>query len=129
MGRTLLLALSAIALSAQTAGSEIFECLEADGSRRFADDLHACSQAKLHPLKARVERLSPSVDPSLDTTEEYAGAPGDSSFEFSGPRLEQLLLAADDIGADWSVVGETPIEPIRDPDLVRWGVRAQRTRH
>ena len=129
MTRRPLLALIAVALSVGAARSEIYECVEADGSTRFVSDLHACNRAKLHPLKARVERLSAPVTPSGDAVEHRAGAMGDASLGHTGPRLEQLLLASSDVGADWSVVGETPIDPIQDPDLVRWGVRAKRSRH
>ena len=113
-----LLALLFIALSAEIAGSQIFECVEAGGRVRFVDDIHACERAMPHTLKARVERLSTPVTPSSD-----------ASLGLSGTYLEQLLLESSDVGADWSVVGETPIDPIRDPDLLRWGVRAQRSRH
>jgi hypothetical protein len=118
MTRTSLLALFLIALSVESSGAEIFECVETDGGIRFVDDPHACSQAKLHPLKARVERLPAAIPSSSDVSPEPAGL-----------RLEQLLLASSDVSADWSVVGETPIDPISDTDLLSWGVRAQRSRH
>jgi hypothetical protein len=116
--RTPLLALFVITCSVGTAGSEIFECVEADGSIHFVDEIHGCDQARPHPFKARVERLTVAASPSSE-----------ASAELAGPRLEQLLLASSDISADWSVVGETPIDPTRDPDLLRWGVRAQRSGH
>jgi len=120
-----LLAFFAITMSIETAGSEIFECVDSDGSIRFVNEVHDCNQAKPHPLKARVEKLSAPVD----ATEHQNGAPGDASLGFPGPRLEQLMPAQGDVGTDWSVVLETPIDPIQDPDLLRWGVRAQRSRH
>jgi len=43
--------------------------------------------------------------------------------------LERVLLTADEVGAAWDVVEESPTPTERDPDLVRWGVRAQRARH
>jgi hypothetical protein len=114
----LLLVLLCIALRVESAGAEIFECVEPDGSVRFVDNIHACDRAVPHPLKARVERLSASVPASRDPAAGLAGS-----------HLEPLLLEANDVSAAWSVVGETPIDPIQDPDLVQWGVRAQRSRH
>ncbi len=43
--------------------------------------------------------------------------------------LERSLLDAGEAGSEWSVVEETPVDTAGDPDLVEWGVRAQRTRH
>ena len=57
-----------------------------------------------------------------------AGAPADGAPSSSGSRLEQVLLPAHAVGG-WDVVREAPGDPRSDPDLVRWGVRAQRARH
>lgn len=118
MIRALLLVLSAVTLAAVMAGAEIFECVEKDGRIRFVNDAHACDHAKLHPLEVRIERLPASI-PSF----------GDTSPGPAGLHLEQLLLASSDVSAEWSVIRETPIEPITDTDLLSWGVRAQRSRH
>lgn len=113
-----LLALFVLTLSVETAKTEIFECVETDGSTRFVNDPNACKQAKPHPLKTRIERLPASIPSSS------GGSPGPA-----GLLLEQLLLASSDVGADWSVVEEAPIDPVTDTDLLQWGVRAQRSRH
>lgn len=51
----------------------------------------------------------------------------------AGPRsaaeLERVLLSQADLGRAWDVMREVPGDPSRDPDLVRWGVRAQLARH
>ncbi len=57
-----------------------------------------------------------------------AGASADGAPSPSDSRLEQVLLSAHAVGG-WDVVREAPGDPRRDPDLVRWGVRAQRARH
>ncbi len=57
-----------------------------------------------------------------------AGASAGGAPPPSGSRLEQVLLPAHAVGG-WDVVREAPGDPRRDPDLVRWGVRAQRARH
>ena len=57
-----------------------------------------------------------------------AGASADGDSPLSGRRLEQVLLPAHAVGG-WDVVREAPGDPRGDPDLVRWGVRAQRARH
>jgi hypothetical protein len=44
-------------------------------------------------------------------------------------RLEEILLPAAAVAGRWEVVDEAPTDPANDPDLVRWGVRAQRARH
>jgi hypothetical protein len=46
-----------------------------------------------------------------------------------GPTLDWVLPSATEVGAGWDVVKEAPSDPKGDPDLVRWGVRAQRARH
>lgn len=125
----LVLALFAIALNFETAGSEIFECVESDGSIRFAGDPHACDQARPHALRGRIEHVPAAPDPSPTGTVSDPGSSVLLSDALSGLRLEQVLLGEDDVGSDWAVVGETPIEPIRDPDLLGWGVRTQRARH
>jgi len=44
-------------------------------------------------------------------------------------RLEDILPPAAGVIGRWEVVDEAPTDAARDPDLLRWGVRAQRTRH
>ena len=124
-----LLALFAIALNLETAGSEIFECVESDGSLRFVGDPHACDQARPHALRGRIERIPAAIDRSPGDTVSDSGSSVLSSDALAGLRLEQALLGEGDIDSNWTIVGETPIDPIRDPDLLRWGVRSQRTRH
>lgn len=41
----------------------------------------------------------------------------------------EILPTAAELGASWEVVEEVALDPRGDPDLLRWGVRAQRTRH
>ena len=57
-----------------------------------------------------------------------AGASAGGAASPSGSRLEQVLLPEYAVGG-WDVVREAPGDPRSDPDLVRWGVRAQQARH
>jgi hypothetical protein len=43
--------------------------------------------------------------------------------------LERSLLNAGAVGVEWDIVEEAVVDAAGDPDLVEWGVRAQRTRH
>ena len=56
------------------------------------------------------------------------GASADGAPSSPASRLDQVLLPAAAVGG-WDVVREAPGDPRSDPDLVRWGVRAQRARH
>ncbi len=126
MTRAWLAALVALAWSAQTARSEIFECVEEDGRVRFANAAHDCGHARPHALTGRVESIPAAAvdDPQVETGEPRGAARG-----IPGSRLEQLLLAERDVRTGWSVIEEAPVEPIDDPDLIEWGVAAQRARH
>jgi hypothetical protein len=44
-------------------------------------------------------------------------------------RLQWTLPDQSDVRFDWEIVEEMPQDPKGDPDLVEWGVVAQRTRH
>lgn len=56
------------------------------------------------------------------------GAFADGAPSSPASRLDQVLLPAAAVGG-WDVVREAPGDPRSDPDLVRWGVRAQQARH
>jgi hypothetical protein len=124
MIRACLLVLLAIVAGAEPAKSDLFRCVEADGSLSFVDRPELCAQANPHPLRGRVERVPA---PAASTGSPVSTADGvDLSLEL---RLEHVLLPADEVGVAWDVVEEAPAYTERDPDLVRWGVRAQRARH
>jgi hypothetical protein len=125
--RVLLLWLACQLLLAVAASADIYRCEEPDGSVRFADDPGQCPGAR------RVQR-------GPDDQEGRAPAPpaksgqGEAGLrpeERSAPelRLAEILLPAAGLAGLWEVVDETPTDPTRDPDLVRWGVRGQRARH
>lgn len=124
MIRTGLLMLLVIAAGAEPAKSDLFRCAEADGSPRFVDRPEMCAQPKPHPLRGRVEKI-PAPTASVRSPVSRADQ-GDVSL---GLRLERLLLTADEAGVGWDVVEEAPTLIEQDPDLARWGVRAQRARH
>jgi hypothetical protein len=46
-----------------------------------------------------------------------------------GAALERLLPEAHDVAGRWEVVREAAADPVVDPDLREWGVRAIRARH
>jgi len=123
MKRAPFIALVSIALFAEPAISEIFECVDAAGKVTFVNDRSACPVAKPHPLKGRVER-APS---SAARAEEEEPDPG----ELSSPeqRLEWALLDRSDLRSGWEIVNEMPEDPSKDADLVEWGVVAKRARH
>ena len=116
MKRPLLLALIAL-LAAGSASAEVFRCEDPDGRLRFVDVSHACGGA-VHPLKGRLERVGPVAPPAAAAS----SAP-------AHPPLVALLLSEAEAGDGWEVVREVPGRPADDPDLVRWGVRAQQARH
>jgi len=124
MIRACLLVLLAIAAGAEPAKSDLFRCVEADDSLSFVDRPELCAQAKPHPLRGRVESVPAPAASSGSPVSPADG--GDPSPEL---RLEQVLLPADQVRGAWDVVEEAPAHTERDPDLVRWGVRAQRARH
>jgi hypothetical protein len=122
MKRAPFLALASIALFAEPAVSEIFECVDASGNVTFVNDRGACPNAKPHTLKGRVERA-----PSSAARAKREPAPG----EISSPvqRLEWILLEERDVRPGWEVVNEEPEDPKEDADLGEWGVVAKRARH
>lgn len=111
-----LIALFAL-FAAGLASAEVFRCEGPDGRLRFVDASHACDGA-VHPLKGRLERVGPGAPPAAAAS---SGA--------AHPPLVALLLSETEAGSGWEVVREVPGTPARDPDLVRWGVRAQQARH
>ena len=123
LGAIALGSLASIALIAQPALAEIFECVGADGSVTFINDRSDCPDARPHPLKERIERAASPTTRAGDAPPDPSGA---SSPE---QRLERALLTAADVGPGWDIVNETPVDSAQDPDLVEWGVLAQRSRH
>jgi hypothetical protein len=63
---------------------------------------------------------SPGAKPSTGMEAPAALAP-------PGAALDRVLPPFAPVG--WELVSEAPVDPRQDPDLVRWGVRAQRTQH
>lgn len=116
MIRALALGLVVAAACDGSAGADVFRCVAPDGSVRFVDTPHACAQGQAtpHRLRGRIEK---------------AAAPTDEAAPAVAPNLDAVLLAPAAVRPAWDVVGEAPIDPSRDPDLVRWGVGAQRARH
>jgi hypothetical protein len=102
----------------------VFRCPDASGVVRFADSPDACPGAEPHTPADRVEGLDADANPG-------AGAPPAASADRGAPAPlpEQVLLTGREVGGGWDVVEEIPLPPEDDPDLVRWGVRALRTRH
>ena len=123
MKRAPFIALASIALFAEPAVSEIFECVDASGNVTFVNDRSACPDAKPHRLKGRVEHAPSSVTRAKEATPDPA--------EISSPvqRLEWTLLEERHVRPGWEVVDEMPEDPTKDADLVEWGVVAKRTRH
>jgi hypothetical protein len=114
----------AIASGVETAKSDLFRCVEADGSLRFVDRPEVCAKAKPHPLRGRMERV-----PTSGASPESSVPPAEAAHASRELRLEEVLPAANQVRVTWEVVKEAPGDPIQDPDLVRWGVRAQLARH
>jgi hypothetical protein len=123
MKRAPFIALASIALFAEPAVSEIFECVDASGNVIFVNDRSACPDAKSHTLKGRVEHA-----PSSGTRAEEA-TPDPSEISSPVQRLEWALLEERDVRPGWEVVNEVPQDPKKDADLVGWGVVAKRARH
>jgi hypothetical protein len=123
MKRALLIAFASIALFAEPAISEIFKCVDASGNVTFVNERSSCPDAKPHDLKGRVDR-APS--PAALVAEEK---PDPSEISSPEQRLQWTLPDQADVRLDWEIVEEAPQDPTKDPDLVEWGVVAQRTRH
>jgi len=123
MKRALLIALASIALFAEPAIAEIFKCVDASGNVTFVNERSACPDPQPHELKGRVER-APS--PAALAAE---AKPDPSEVSSPEQRLEWTLPDQADVRLDWEIVEEVPQDPTKDPDLVEWGVVAQRTRH
>jgi hypothetical protein len=117
------IALASIALFAEPAVSEIFECVDASGNVIFVNDRNACPDAKPHQLKGRVDRVPSSAARAKEATPDSA--------EISSPaeRLEWTLLEERHVRPGWEVVNEMLEDPTKDADLVEWGVVAKRARH
>ncbi len=127
MDRVLLLWLACSLALAVAAPAEIYRCEEPDGSVRFADDPGQCPGARRLRLEPREQEDGAPLPPAKS-------GQGEASLrqeERPAPelRLTDILLPAAGVAGRWEVVDEVPTDPARDPDLVRWGVRAQRTRH
>jgi len=125
--RALLLWLACLLALAVSAPADIYRCEEPDGSVRFADDPGHCPGAQRLRLGPR-EQEGGVLAPPAGSTQGEAGARPE---EGSAPelRLEEILLPAAGVAGRWEVVEEAPTDPVGDPDLIRWGVRAQRSRH
>jgi hypothetical protein len=125
--RWLLLWLACLPALAVAAPADIYRCEEPDGSVRFADDPGRCPGAQPRRLGPR-EQESGTPAPPAGSGQGEAGLRPE---ELPAPelRLAEILLPAAGVAGGWEVVDEAPTDPARDPDLLRWGVRAQRTRH
>jgi hypothetical protein len=123
MKRAPFIALASIALFAEPAVSEIFECVDASGSVTFVNDRSACPDAKPHRIKGRIERAPSSVTRAKEAT------PDSAAISSPVQRLEWTLLEERHVRPGWDVVDEMPEDPTKDADLVEWGVVAKRTRH
>jgi hypothetical protein len=106
------------------ASAEIYRCVAADGSVRFADDASACPGAERHEPGGALQRIAPQPDALADASDGTAPAAAFGS-------LEELFLPARAAGSSgvWEVVKEAPQDPASDPDLREWGVRERRVRH
>jgi hypothetical protein len=124
MIRECALVLLAFASGVEPAKSDLFRCAEEDGSLRFSDRPEVCARAKPHPLRGRRERM-----PTSGASPEGLASSDDSAHTSHKLRLEEVLPAAAQVRVAWDVVNEAPSDPKKDPDLVRWGVRAQLARH
>jgi hypothetical protein len=122
MSRTLCLVLLVLGVGAGSAAAEVFRCVEADGGIRFVDSPELCDRAEPHTTKGRVELAPDGEAPPA------ARAPATGAAPVPPLRLEEVWPARG-VGDGWEVLDEAPGDPASDSDLVRWGVRAQRTRH
>jgi hypothetical protein len=127
MDRLLLLWLACLLASAVTASSDVYRCEEPDGGVRFVDDPSHCPAARRLQLGPR-EQEAGTDSPPAGSAQGEAGAPPEERLGPDLP-LEEILLPAARVAGRWEVVDEAPTDPAGDPDLVRWGVRAQRARH
>jgi len=118
MKRTLPLVLALWLGGTGSVAADVFRCVDAEGTLRFVDTPHACTRAVPHRLERRLERAAGTP-----------AAPAAAAGIASARDLTGLLLDPSEAGDGWEVVEEVPGQPSRDPDLVRWGVRAQQARH
>lgn len=119
----LFIAFASIGLFVAPAISEIFKCVDASGRVTFVNQRSACPDAKPHNLKGRVDHVPSSV------TRAEAEVPDRGEISSPDQRLQWTLPDQGDVGRAWEIVEEMPEDPTKDPDLVEWGVVAQRTRH
>lgn len=116
LGRIALALCASLVAGAAGAGGGLYRCEAADGSLRFADSRHACRGAAPRELPRGIQRVPPAAP----------AAPPEVAPQRD---LGALLLDAAELGDGWELVREAPVDPSRDPDLVEWGVVAQRARH
>ena len=135
MDRLLLLWLACLLALAGAAPADIYRCEEPDGSVSFADDPRHCPGARRLRLGPREQEPSGqeggALAPPPGSTQGEAGAEGVQPEKRPGPdlRLDEILLPAAGVAGRWEVVDEAVTDPANDPDLIRWGVLAQRVRH
>jgi hypothetical protein len=125
--RLLLLWLACLLALAVAASADIYSCEEPDGSVRFADDPGHCPGAR-RLRREPGDQESRALAPTLESEQGEAGL---RLEERPAPerRLAEILLPAAGVAGRWEVVEEAPTDPAGDADLLRWGVRAQSTRH
>jgi len=111
------------ALVSEPAAAEFYRCEGRDGVLRFVDSPELCASAKPVELKDRLVKIPAAFDPEA---ERLPAAIGHSTSPIA---LEQILPGALEVGTGWEVVDEAPTDPAKDPDMVEWGVSAQRARH
>jgi hypothetical protein len=82
------------------------------------------------PWRARVDATRMRAVLLLSLAWAFA-PPAASSELLKAPRTgpEDVLLERGDVERSWEIVEEAGQDVERDPDLVRWGVRAHRARH
>jgi hypothetical protein len=116
-----LLLISAVWIA--SASAEVFRCPSADGPVRYVDRADACERAEPLTPTGRVIR----IDSGSRGTEPSPGMAAPGAPEPPDVALDRVLPPVAPVG--WELVREAPVDPRQDPDLVRWGVRAQRTQH
>lgn len=116
-GARLPLLLVAALVADAPAQAEIYRCTDRDGSARFVDRPDACPGARPHQPAGSLVRASRSAAPE-----------GREPRPLDAAQLGEILPAAHEVPG-WEVVEEAVLDPADDPDLRRWGVRVQRTRH
>jgi hypothetical protein len=125
--RALLLWLTCLLALGVAAPADIYRCEDPDGSVRFADDSSHCPEAqRLRSGPDEGEGRAPALPAGPAQGEADVRSQGRTAPEVP---LEEILLPAARVAGRWEVVNEVPIDPAEDPDLLRWGVRAQRARH